>query len=445
LLLYWILDVYFIEFDFSAKVVLLVLIAGVYLTARWEADVRNTAALFAAFFAVIGATSTTPPLLDPPLAPKSSPLPAAASGKPVVLHFILDEHGSKHAVSAAERARGRPERIFQSYEQRGFAVQHWVRAPSGATQRSLGRVLSNPATPRGTENARESSGDFTFSLTSNDYLQWLQQQGFAMTVIQNSFLELCVGEDLTCYTYPRASHGHSMARVRGSRWDKLALALSLMHLEQFLEGTTRQVTAYQPVGQWLIDQGVMPRGRVYLTRPASVLEILDSVRAQVPHMRAGDAYLIHLLAPHFPYVLDSDCSLRSRTTWVSPKWTNEGARRWSAEESEDAYWRQAECLHSQLTQLVDELDAQLGRDNVVIMMHGDHGARLEHKGTMPTEAQLHADEADGSLDTFFMIRGRGIPSTASDQRVGLQEALWRSIQSAPSIAQPATTATAAAN
>ncbi len=419
-LAYWVVDLYFIESDFAAYATL----AGftVAVCTRFEQDIRNICALFAALFTIICVFSPAGAALVPPLPIETAAAPSDSSELPLVVHFILDEQGSPLTASAELRASGRLDRLLAAYTERGFATHTWVRASAGATQRSLGLEFGLDDAP--VPNWAKGENGFTYRLSRNRYVDALLEHGFEVTVVQNSFLQLCVAAQAHCHTYPRAIHGHSMTRFADQLPERLRLALMLLHAEQYSTDSVRHVALYKPIGIALVEQGGWPRKRQFWTRPATVLEVLDNLERRVDTMRPGEIYLIHLLAPHFPYVLDSMCELKQAQRWAAPIWADAGG--WTdltLADIERAYWDQAECLHSRLLRIVDAIDHAIGRDRTVIILHGDHGARLRRKSARPTDAQLSAAQPDGSLDTVFLHRVPGAAPGVDGRRVMLGDLL----------------------
>jgi len=158
-----------------------------------------------------------------------------------------------------------------------------------------------------------------------------------------------------------------------------------------------------------------------------VLEVLDNLEHQVPDMQPGEAWMIHLLLPHFPYVLDSQCGLRSHKDWSVPAWVSET----TAEEAlmarlEQDYWQQAECVHARLLGIIDQLDQKLGREHVRILIHGDHGARLAQKEPEPEATVLAAGDHNGSLDTLMLLRAPAAAPGVTEDRISLVESVRRS-------------------
>jgi len=423
-----VLDVYFLSGWLLVLAVAAVAI-GVQFT-RFESECSNIAAVFALIFIALAAQSSYRSVLKPMLPAAPRPMASGAvSGKPLVLHIVLDEQGSPLAASAAMQSSGRLDRLLESYVQRGFHIQTSVRAISGATQISLGRVFGPQDLKPHQKNVSSVSEPFTNRLRENDLLQQLDRQGFDVTVIQNMFLQLCPSKIGRCHTYQRANHGHAMRRFNDRLGTRLWLAGALLHTDFLDTQGDRGAYLYRFPARLAMRHGIgySVEKSHFWTRPATVLEVLDNLEHQVPDMQPGEAWMIHLLLPHFPYVLDSQCGLRSHKDWSVPAWVSET----TAEEAlmarlEQDYWQQAECVHARLLGIIDQLDQKLGREHVRILIHGDHGARLAQKEPEPEATVLAAGDHNGSLDTLMLLRAPAAAPGVTEDRISLVESVRRS-------------------
>lgn len=94
--------------------------------------------------------------------------------------------------------------------------------------------------------------------------------------------------------------------------------------------------------------------------PLSVLAFKTILDREEGLAAAGRYTLIHLILPHFPYVMSADCRY--------------------AEGVQTAPAQQAECATSLIVALVDELRELDRFDSSFIVIHGDHGARFRGDG-----------------------------------------------------------------
>jgi hypothetical protein len=417
-----VLDFYFLTAWYAVLLVAAVVVALV--VTRHHATVMQVGALGAAIFAVLGALSPRHSLLAPGLSdPRQSEI--AQAGRPLLLHIVLDEQASPLAASAAARAGGRLDRLLASYVQRGFVAQTGVRSDSGATEISLARVFGPADLPPGQLNLLGEGGGFTHRVQRNTLLQELVDRQYRVSVIQNSFLQLCTVPGAHCQTYSRDNFGHAMRRFEAALGRRLRLVATLMHVEM-LQADVRGMFLYRPLGEMAIRRGLVHSDpdRNYWTRPAAMLEILDGLDRQAQVMRPGEAWIAHVLLPHFPYMLDARCGLRTYADWSLPTWvTKELALAPLLNRLEADYWQQVECVHTRVLSLVDQLDRRLGPANVRILIHGDHGARLAKRHIRPKAERLLAAMPDASLDTLVLMRAPGLAAGVNADRISLVESV----------------------
>ena len=91
------------------------------------------------------------------------------------------------------------------------------------------------------------------------------------------------------------------------------------------------------------------------------LDVLQRVDERAATLGPGEALSVHVLLPHYPYALAPDCTLKPFAQWVgrSPAFPVDDRR--------TAYADQLACLAERL--------ADIGHDDMVIVVHGDHGTR----------------------------------------------------------------------
>ena len=424
LLICWFLDLYFIEFKSEVFEWFVLAIVGLSLL-PFENNLRNFSALFVGCFVMLSAVSPLKSIITPPLSEGIRATQASNSKLPLVVHLILDEQGSPLAASPALIASGALDRLIAEYIERGFVAHSWVRARSGATDRSLSALFAPPGADEG-DNWAKSEGDFNYMLRRNYHVENLQKRGFEVSVLQSSYFQLCPDQRVRCHTYPLGTYGHSMVRFDGALGDRLLLAVMEMHSEQYSTESERYVHFYKPIGDWLVIHGVLPHKRQFWTTSSMMLDVLDELGHRASTMRPGEAYLIHLLAPHYPYVLDASCNLRDAQYWSVPDWAAEVFGQ-SESKLETAYWEQAKCLHSRLLALIDTIDRVVGREKSVIVLHGDHGSRLFHRMAHPHLNVLDAQGPIGSLDTLLLVRAPGVKAAINSELIPLDELLWRTL------------------
>jgi hypothetical protein len=86
--------------------------------------------------------------------------------------------------------------------------------------------------------------------------------------------------------------------------------------------------------------------------------------------KRGNAYLIHLLLPHTPYLLDDTCKYKNYGNYFKKqKWETEYER----------YVEQTKCTHGIVGKIISKLDSNPEAQDSTIVIHGDHGSRVPEK------------------------------------------------------------------
>ncbi|MCP4330700.1 MAG: DUF229 domain-containing protein [Alphaproteobacteria bacterium] len=166
--------------------------------------------------------------------------------------------------------------------------------------------------------------------------------------------------------------------------------------------------------------------------PVATVQELDRIRANLLNLQAGDAIFAHLMLPHYPYVFRRDCSARPVHEWMA---RFPGDRPYPESNSNqgriiryEAYLEQMECLHSMLGTLFDEMRERNIFDKSVIIIHGDHGSRINL--IEPTASHIRALSPQDFVDGFSTILAIKAPNISPEYdltRISIQAAfahLW---------------------
>ena len=308
-----------------------------------------------------------------------------------LLHIILDEQASLDAMAGTIPANHAALSIYDDYRQHGFDLYPTVRSVHHHTARSLPNLVSLTGD---TENSEldEHGGPHVMLVKRNPQFARLAAHGYRLRVFQSAYLDFCADTSgIECNTYP--IRDMSVFEAAGlSYGDRLMTAFIAMSRDYMNPQSGRYVGAYRATVSRLVSPDKSYR---YLAWPLKSLDVIEHLHTELRNLKPGDAYFVHVLAPHFPYVLDAECALKPPGDWAYP--LRQG-RRQSRDEIELAYWDQAACTHKKIMQL---LDVVADKPFTTVMIHGDHGARLYTETSGATEAD--------SLDTFFSVRKPGIP------------------------------------
>ena len=181
-------------------------------------------------------------------------------------------------------------------------------------------------------------------------------------------------------------------------------------------------------GEW-----TPPQIKVRMTGRSSAVASLvafDQLTDRLKRARSGEAYIAHLLVPHYPYVVREDCSYLPPNKWMGRKSSV------SIDQRRRAYFDQIRCV----TRKVDAALAALARSptgaNSIVIIHGDHGSRITN--TDPSEryaGQFDDRDVVAGFSTLFAVRSPGIEAGYSSDHARVAELLRdfvaRDFRSAP--------------
>jgi hypothetical protein len=227
-----------------------------------------------------------------------------------------------------------------------------------------------------------------------------------------------------------------MARFGLRVADRLRLALLELHLDLAIRDSPRWMLAYAPVASLVRRHADMPSKRNYWTRTPAMLSLMDDLDASFSSEDLrGRAWMIHVMLPHFPYMLDADCGLRPFAVWSIPDWASGREDPRGEHGMFEAYGLQAACTQRRVMQLVDAVVRNPTGAGAIVVVHGDHGPRVRAPRQSPTIEDLGDASPVASLDVLFAIRAPWVPGGISPDPATLElrlEGLLRHRLQAPS-------------
>lgn len=393
LAVYWLLDSYLPNDDWGLWIAIITAICFLYFLSTPFSE--NIHALLITFCLTwtLGCLISSPSEM---LSPVSLPTQAAQINNKLrpIIHIVLDEQMSIKSIPESIPKSHPINKLVDDYTQRGF--QHFSHAISHSnfTQVSLSELffLSNNK-----NNSRQANQIYTHSLIRNNYFDKLHKTGYQVNVIQSNFLELCLDmHSINCRTYSRGTNGHSMQRFNQSYWDRFSLALLNINNTYSNPKQFNYVHLYDLISPITNKFNLIPRYRssLYFTTPL-MLDIFDQIDRDMTTLENGNAYFYHLLIPHFPYMLDSNCQLKPYHEWSAPnRYINMGYSEIQNNKIYKDYWDQSACAHKRVISIIDKIQ-QNKKIDAIIMVHGDHGSRIS--------AKINKGNTTEMVETFFSI------------------------------------------
>jgi hypothetical protein len=394
------------------EVIFIILLADLYIDNRYVPTVIGMAWLVLGFFLKSGPhrflvpfggaallTSAATSLIDrkPWLGEVADPIARARgteSTKPAIVHIIFDEHIGLSGLPQTPQGQETARTLQVAYRAHGFTTYERAYSRHFHTINAVPDIL-NFGRRLGL------SGDLAGGITGpTDYLAGLREEGYALTIYQSSFLDLCSGADeKLCVTYDRGNL-QPASEVGLSSSDRLQLLMAT-----YL-GASRMLTIgleyYRTgnFGEWAKDRP-MPQGFKMLRDSWSIagLRAMERVVDDLRQARPGNAYFIHAMLPHYPYVATRDCAVKPVSQWRPRKDERTLAER------QEAYYDQLHCSMRYIDRIIAQLNASPAGGNVIIIVHGDHGSRIVDVDPVAAQrGKIEKDEMIASYSTLFAVR-----------------------------------------
>lgn len=277
---------------------------------------------------------------------------------PPIFHIIFDEHiGIESIPLSADPERSSADFISMSYLDMGFRVYSRAYSISDRTRISIPLALDT-ATDQDASRANNRyrhvlSDDPGYSLSK------LHDRGYKINVVQSRYMDFCQpgGKSIAdqCHTY---DYGNISA-IHGEP------SRPLMRLGYILESIRHSSKIYQLSAASL---GSSERVAVGPTSSIAAMRGIEAFTKITRNAQRGNVYFAHLLIPHKPYSYAADCSIQN----VSRAWP-------SAEHRYKQYLAQTRCVTHLISELFKVIDEEAGLNDAIILVHGDHGSRLDSR------------------------------------------------------------------
>ena len=332
--------------------------------------------------------------------------PAHTNGKPAILHLILDEHIGIEGLPPGQDEQRLKEELKAFYLRRRFAVygraysQHMHTVNAIPAVLNYGTKLAANATPQGA------------IIGQTTHLGKLVDDGYKLTIFQSDFADFCTGSAYSeCVTYNSSSLRPTLDLGLSTAGRTKLIALKFLSLSQI---------SNLLIGPWDLLALRLRRSGIDApviiptedSRSSSVgsLRALADLSARLREAKPGDAIFAHLLLPHYPYVVASDCTELPFKDW---------RRRfgfWPAEERLQGYLGQMRCVTSKVDKLLQSFAKSPAGPNSIVIVHGDHGSRLT--SVDPSEenrGRFGAEDMIAGYSTLFAVRGAGVQAGYFDE------------------------------
>ena len=223
------------------------------------------------------------------------------------------------------------------------------------------------------------------------------EQGYRFNIYQSPETDLChavPGAGLArCYTYPIPMIS-SIGQTEMSTVERAAYLFKTLTMQSSL--------LQSMVKSWGFENQTGLSNYSDRTMGMLVKDVLSS---------PGSSYFhAHFLAPHGPFVYDSDCQFRNDTElWEragifasDPAFANSKASRSTRYGN---YLGQVLCTQRKLNELFGQLRSADLFDSAIIIVHGDHGPRITTlRNLVSNRSNLSQDDLRDYYSTLFAVK-----------------------------------------
>jgi hypothetical protein len=376
---------------------------------------RHTSKVLATAFAAILGTTLLQPYLQPAQSTPSG-IGAPESGNsdlPVILHLVLDEHiglaGMNDRRPGGERLAKDLEAFYTGY---GFRLFGQAYSQYFNTQMSLASTLNFDRSPRVEAFLEKGRGKWT--LRVNRYFSELRKRGYKARIYQTNYMDFCQTTEITvetCAVYsPDKFVPDSVAEL--PLVERVLLLANMYYSSiatiRLIKFAGTSLSAH--LGGYGLELPVLGlwHGRL---GPIAVLPTLERLADDLSRPSGGTLFFAHLMIPHYPYVLRSDCSIRTPiSSWELRSLSGGRNTPDSRRVRYVAYYDQIRCTLRNLTKLFDAMKAAGSYEKAIILIHGDHGSRI---GLIdPTAENISRLTPGDYIDSFSTLFAAKVPGLA---------------------------------
>lgn len=330
---------------------------------------------------------------------------------PPVLHLVLDEFaGLRGLPGEISGSQELVSRISNYYTGNGFRLSSHAYSQYLGTGDSLSNLLNFSSSDK--SEAYIHTLNEKMILSVNKYFEFLSDTGYALHIFQSDYLNFCDTPGVhvaSCSTYQSNSIG-TIADIEISSLQKSRFILnSYVDSSAFLRRLRR---AYARVDDRLdIALPAWPAGNSR-TGPLAAMATIANLKTELGELSPGDFYFAHLLLPHFPYNLNSDCSPKSRVrTWLN-RIPFENVSRLGEQNNTASravryqhYFAQIKCTQTVIEEFIAAIKASGQWQRSIIIIHGDHGSRIvRHHPLVENLNLLVKDDFRDAYSSFFAVK-----------------------------------------
>lgn len=336
---------------------------------------------------------------------------------PRLIHIVLDEHiGLEGMPTDLPEGAMLKKQLREFYEKYGFNTFGGAYSHYFHTVNSLPNLLNFSSATKARMYIGE--GDSPNRLLQNTYFERLSEAGYRLNVWWGHHVDYCSHSPVpieNCIQVPaeglKISH-----RLPLNIRERVQLVFSAyLNLSKIYQ---RGRDYYQSIRNAMIPYGVSLPSATWDRHAVTALPYLftlDDLWENILDLPEGNAVFAHVLLPHYPYVANSDCTIKgSINEWKysSLLFTPHYPFREGLHNTEDSrkthyqeYFKQVQCTYMKLDQLFEKMEHAGIFENAVIAIHGDHGSRIvKREPTIENEHELSREDIVDAYSTLFAVK-----------------------------------------
>lgn len=306
---------------------------------------------------------------------------------PVYVHIVLDEYTGIETLDEGIDNQRELKRATRSLLiDNGFRLFGRAYSEYFDTRDSLPAML-NAYSGENPRPLYDDRNEVFNTVLRNDYLRDLFNSGYTVRVYQTSFMDFCsAAADIIhkCLTYS-PFQGISSEALGELAWaEKLKVTLSALWRRSVIKEKAKHLYQRAAAVAAPKDASTANRGaqRFVGLGPIPTLPVFDQLISDVVTAPMGTMFFAHLLIPHNPYSIESNCKIRRPVvdwkliglpTVLSDGRVNSDSSRAARY---DDYVDQAQCALTKVGELIDALKSAGKFEGSTIIIHGDHGSKI---------------------------------------------------------------------
>jgi len=419
-----------------ASIAALLVAAFVFFRARSALPVLGVLATFTLVAGLVGIGGATDSHSRNLSAANSSTSKKPSSNSTLV-HVILDEHAGIEGLPADNPgSSAMKKRLQQFYLSRGFRLYGRAYSEYFRTANSIPQIMNFGETQPVNDNPR-----MGVKIEKNAYFDALEDSGYALHINQSKYLDFCSSNPVeSCFQYEYAGLepiANLTSLSTADRAKLIALRFSL------LSDATKALGEAYLIGRAILkrwdiqisDLGLPTQG---LVSTVNALPAFDQLILDLKQAEPGEAYISHMLLPHYPYATNRKCEVNSLENW------HYRLSEQSLRDRENAYFDQLDCSMMKIDAVLSALSVSPASEDFILIIHGDHGSRI-NKVEPTTENIGKFDNQDliAGFSTILAVRANGIdggyeenPVAVSQIISALSKSKFKTVPSATEYRQP---------